>query len=621
MKMKKYILALVAVTALVFSSCNDNVLDRPQLTKFTDGNYWRNESDLRLYCNEFYPQYFSGYGTGWSTPWAMLRGYAFDDNVVSSGKQSSFPSSLPSDLGSTKLQGADWRTQWQGQMWNFAWVRKCNIMLDRMETVSKSLLSDEAYKHWTAVARLFRAWEYHRLVITFGDVPYFDHEVKDTDIETLYKKRTPRKEVMEHVYDDLKYALANIRKNDGSLFVNHDVVAAVASRIMLFEGTWQKYHNLDAAFAKKCLEFCVEASEEVMNTGSYSCTRPFRTLFGSDNLAGHPEVIMYRHYADGESTHCVASYSNGEEGGKACNLSLIKSFICNDGKVYQNSATADAQKFDVANLAKTRDSRFEATFFNFAHNRSASMLYADKFISREGASYLRNDDLANLPAKFKSSTNYNDAPVLRYAEVLLSWIEAKAELAASFGGPAVTQADLDRSINALRDRPLDETAIQLGVTKTAHLQLTNMPNDPNRDSDVAPLIWEIRRERRMEFIFESSRLHDIRRWKKINYMDCDKNPDNLFGPWVDFPNEMPAYVAAGSSKVGLLKVRHADGTIVSFDGTNGDQMVGFYHVEKATNRNSFGDEVYLSPIGTAQILQYKDHNVKLNQTKGWENYE
>lgn len=619
--MKKYILIALtlAYSAMLFVSCDDSILDRPDQTKFTDDKFWRSESDLRLYSNEFYPQYFTGYNSSFSTPWAMLRGYAFSDNVVTSGKQSSFPSSLPNDLGSTSLQGADWRTQWQGQMWNFAWVRKCNIMLDRLENVSKSTITDEAYKHWTAVARLFRAWEYHRLVITFGDVPYYDAPVSDADPDDLFKARTPRDEVMGHVYDDLQYALANVRENDGNLSVNRDIVAAVASRILLFEGTWQKYHNDNTTLAKKYLDACVSASEIVMNSGKYSCTMPFRTLFGSDNLAGHPGVIMYRHYVDGEVTHCIASYSNGEEGNSAAgNLSLIKAFICNDGKTYQNSTVADADKFDVPTLAKTRDSRFEATFFNFPHIKSSSLLCQDKFISREGANYVREDNLANLPSKYRSNTNTNDAPCLRYAEVLLNWIEAKAELA-TMGGAAVTQSDLDKSINVIRNRPLDDEAIATGVTKTAPLMLSLLPNDPARDSDVPALIWEIRRERRMEFIYESSRLHDIRRWKKIQYMNCTTHPDNLFGPWVDFPNELPSFLTSG--KVGLLKVRHADGTIVTYDGTNGDQMVGFYQTEKAADRNVFGDEVYLSPVGKNQITDYENKGYVLTQTPLWDNFK
>ena len=55
---------------------------------------------------------------------------------------------------------------------------------------------------------------------------------------------------------------------------------------------------------------------------------------------------------------------------------------------------------------------------------------------------------------YGSNTNTNDAPVMRYAEVLLNWIEAKAELA-TLGGQAVTQNDIDKSINKIRSRPLD----------------------------------------------------------------------------------------------------------------------------------------------------------------------
>lgn len=76
--MKKYILIALtlAYSAMLFVSCDDSILDRPDQTKFTDDKFWRSESDLRLYSNEFYPQYFTGYNSSYSTPWAMLRGYA-----------------------------------------------------------------------------------------------------------------------------------------------------------------------------------------------------------------------------------------------------------------------------------------------------------------------------------------------------------------------------------------------------------------------------------------------------------------------------------------------------------------------------------------------------------------
>ena len=136
----------------------------------------------------------------------------------------------------------------------------------------------------------------------------------------------------------------------------------------------------------------------------------------------------------------IASYSNGVESqAPAPNLALAKSFICQDGKVYQHSDLENAKLLSVANLAKTRDPRFEATFIDHVNINSVTLLYASKFIDREA---LTMDNPKNNPI-YDSNTNTNDAPVIRYAEVLLNWIEAKAEL----GG--VTQEDINASINQL----------------------------------------------------------------------------------------------------------------------------------------------------------------------------
>ena len=70
------------------------------------------------------------------------------------------------------------------------------------------------------------------------------------------------------------------------------------------------------------------------------------------------------------------------------------------------------------------------------------------------------------------------------------------------------------------------------------MKLDALPQDPHRDPTVPALLWEIRRERRMEFAFEFSRIIDLRRWKKLEYMDTDKNEDLLIGTWVNFNNEV-----------------------------------------------------------------------------------
>jgi hypothetical protein len=611
MKFSTYFYSLIA--CLVLLSCKKEVLDRPPLTKVIDGpDFWRNENDLRLYANNFYTNYFNGYNSSFTVDYTPVRGYTFSDDLTGKNVQSNFESSVPTSRGSTS-EAAAWMSQYAGPTWDFAWVRNSNIFIDRLNTVVKPKISEEAYNHWMAVAKFFRGFEYSRLVSVFGDVPYFDKEVLNTDLATLYKDRDNRGVVMDKVYDDFKYVLANIRENDGPLNLNKYIAAGFISRFMLFEGTYQHYHNLDAARAKKYLEFAVEAADIVINSGKYNFSKDFKSLFTSESLAGHPEVLLYRVYdAALNITHSIGSYSNGTEVvGVDPNLVLIKSFIANDGKVWQNSTVPNANSFAIADLVKTRDPRFEASFIDKVNAASATLLYGYKFASREAITYIGK----TYPAAWGSNTNTSDAPVMRLAEVVLNWIEAKAVLAEYYGGPAVTQGDLDKSINAIRNRPLEAAAIAKGVQKTAPLMLSALPNDPAKDAEISDLIWEIRRERRMEFVFEHTRLLDLKRWKKLQYMDFSTNPDYLLGPWVNVKAEIPSYLTTANK--GKVRVKKEDGTIVTWDGTNADAMVGFWMVENGQNRLSFTDKSYLSPIGQAQIIQYQEKGFTLTQTTGW----
>ncbi len=617
------------------TGCED-FLDRPQLDKVQDNDsFWRNETDFRTYSVDFYTWFFTGYNSGYGVNYTPLTGYTFNDDLSSSSKQENFVSNVPGSVGNSYtpsgLAGGSWYRQYSGETWNFGWVRKANIMIQRVDQYKKNLVvgnSDAAYRHWMAVARFFRAYAYYNLVVSFGDVPYFDKPVDETNLPEMFKDRDNRQVVMDHIYDDLKYAIDNsyLLDNGSSQYVNKYVIASIASRIMLFEGTWEKYHkvksidNVDRV--EKYLKFCVEAADVVKNSNKYKCARDFRSLFGSPDLKGHPEVIFYRNYTATMTTHSVASYANGYEGqGKAANLQLIKAFVCNDGQPYKTSSLANANDFKLSELAKTRDPRFEATFFCFPEKKSATLLYSDKFISREGASFWDKDGIR--PSQYGGAVNENDAPVIRYAEILLNWIEAKAELAQTYGGSyTCSQTDINESINQIRKRPLDPDAERAGVHQTAPLDISMIPNDPDRDSDVSPLLWEIRRERRMEFVFEFPRLLDIKRWAKISYMDNIKYPDTMFGTWVDFNNDSdvkawlddPQYTKPNGPK---LIVRTADGTEITYDKTNRDKMVGFFKLINVQPRDPFTDRVYLSPVGVQEIQEYKAKGFTLTQTQGW----
>jgi hypothetical protein len=620
--MKKIEYIILVGFVLAFTACNDDVLDRPAMTSFTDGTYWTSEAQIESYCNEYYPTFFVGYNSGWSTAYAPSPlGGVFNDDVANVSLQQQFLDVTPANGYRSTSANTDWIYQWEGALWNFAWVRKSNIGLDRIETITKENMSQEAYNHWTGVLRFFRAWQYYRLVLSFGDVPFFDKEVGSADLETMYKDRDPRGVVMDAVYDDLKYAIDNVRADDGRQKVNKYIVAAMAAEIMLFEGTWETYHNLDAARAKKYLEFCVEAANVVINSGNYAFDTPFHQLFGSLGSLGDEckEVIAWRDYSATTSKHAVSSYCNGIEAQSiAPNLSVLKSFIRSDGTVETNWARS------IGDLMKDLDPRCESTFNDEPRSQSATQLYFNKYIDRTGSKiYLQP---GTPPAQYGSNTNYADAPCIRLAEVVLAYIEAKAVLAEKHGGAAVTQADLDKSINAIRKRPLDAEAIAKGVKQTQPLTLGAYPNDPARDADVTPLMWEIRRERRMEFVYEQKRVIDLRRWAKItDYMDNTKHPETMLGCWVDLPNESPATIwdkgIPTNVPVGLnvRAVVKANGSKVVWNGSNAADMVGYYVPDNATARKAFGTEVYLCPLPKDLIQQYADMGYTLTQTPGWEN--
>lgn len=611
-------------------SCDD-ILDRPEKNSPSDQHFWKTEIDLSLYANGFYANYFIGYGQGWSASYSPFRGYGFSDDVASTGTQANFTSSLPSSVFSTSETAVGtYSTEYTCPSMVFSWIRRANIMMDRIENQAKANISAEAYNHWMAVAKFFKSYSYCRLVERFGDVPYFETQPEATDFDELYKDRDSRIFVMDKVYDMSKDVLANMRTNDGTDMLNRYVAAAFISRWFLFEGTWQKYHGGDQAAAKKYLEMARDAAQLVMESGKYAIDKPVRELWGSQDLSSK-EALMVRHFLDTEAVrHCVASYSNSTESQSGLNLAFLKSVIRQDGKPYTTSSLCDGndpKSLSLPVMGKTCDPRFEASISDLPVQSSSTLVYQCKFIDR--AAWNMSNKERGVQPIYQSVTNTNDAPVIRYAEVLLSWIEAKAELAL-IGGAAVTQDDIDRSINVLRDRPLDDVAKAKGLKNTAHMQLAdiNASFDPERDADVDPLVWEIRRERRLEMVFEHSRILDLRRWHKLDYMDNQAHPETMRGPWVDFAND--TYKGPGKPEdkdgqvaiSGLLKknstqVQKLDGTIVTYDGTNAADMVGFYLPTAVKPRNAFYERSYLSPIGTQDISNYAVKGYTLTQTTGW----
>ena len=578
---------LLLATAVSFSSCDDFLTRDPQDTVTDVPSFWNNEENLRTSFLDYYTYFFPGYRSGWN------RADNFAETNVADWTDDNAQEVATLFTKVAPTTDAD--------NWDFEKIRNMNLLLSRIQSSS---LGEEAKNHWSGVARLFRAMEYAKLVQKFGDVPYYDAVVGSTDNEQLYRARDPRTTVMDKVNEDLAFACANIRVNDGTkgLTVNRAVAQGFASRIMLFEGTWQKYHANNTAKAAEYLKAAKDYAAALMQTNAYSIAPSYKSLTTSEDLAGNPEIIMYRSYVENVVMHSLMSFQNTEMEKSSPSRSFIDAFLTKNGLPIHQAGNTDYKGKEYAKEIQNRDPRLADNIDEESGLRlngvaavyAASGYYANRYV---------NKDLINKPGGM-SSTNTTDAPVMKLNEVMLNYIEAAAELA-DLGQYTLTQADFDKTINAIRDRQ---------STQMPHLTLAGNAlkvngveiNDPDRDATVKPIIWEIRRERRVELAYEGLRFNDLRRWGKLEYADMTKNKKLNMGAWInkaDYPENAEA----------LAKITLCDenGNIVT--GNEGYIMP----ITEVAKMRVMADKDYLYPIPVDQITMYENHGFKLTQNPGW----
>lgn len=582
---KRYSLIAFLMFALASLTSCDDFLECPPFDSIDDTEFWQNETHIRTYSYGFYPTFFNGYGTS-KLIGGSSYGYgdSFNDDIGGTTQSEFTPIRVPdSDSG-----------------WDFGAIRKANYMLEKVYTVPG--LSEEALNHWVGISRFFRGVAYANLVFGYGDVPFFNHRLDVAERDELYKDRDPRTVVVDSIMNDFKFALENVRTDDGTLTINRYVVAAMVSRLMLREGTFLKYHNkgIDANgvdIASKAIALSRDAALVVMNSNKYAIAEDYNALFASEDLSGNSEVIFYRQYLTGVLEHCVLTYNNAE-GQAGGNKSLLDSYLMKDGKPIGLSNTWDGKT--ATGYFSQRDPRINETFRekyyllgldNTPFNYSRTGFSMRKFMDDSKAT---STDLV-----YRQQNNVTDCPLLRYAEVLLNYAEARYELG------ELTQADLDKSINVIRARKGVEMP---GLEMVGDAPAVNGEtfDDPKRmelnpEGDVSSLLWEIRRERRVEMCFEGVRYNDLKRWKKLDYMYNGTNPDIRLGAYISY---------ADYPKVDTKEVTIYGG------GTE-----GYYLSNTGAQRQAPQDKNYVKPVPKDQIQLYKDNGYTLSQTDEWESEE
>lgn len=608
--MKKIIknCALLVAATLIGTSCNDSFLDRQPTHDLNKGVYWKTLNDLEVFTNGIYNEaanntggyYFllgftndpySGKTMGVIVQEAMTDNYASKDgaqtwaSAIAAGKENK-PSGNPSNYGG----------------WRWSILRRCNEMLTNYEKVSAKQEEKDKY---AGEALFFRTWFYLDKVQFYGDVPYITQPLA-TDSPELYSKRDPRKTVTDNMLEDItlacKYLPAKWPANKPNR-ITKGAALALKSRFCLYEGTYRKYHNLGDH--DKFLEEAVKASEEAMTLGYsiYNTSKPkedYKALFTSDNLEGNPEVMLYRKYENGVFMHRQSGYiANIFAGGTK---DFVDDYLCleADGTakpvglstIFKDNTPEETFDNRDPRLAQTfLDPRDAASTLNGANAKLTFPRLGDMtgWTSATGYHLRKYYDKAQDAKGFGLETS--DAPLFRYAEVLLNLAEAKAELG------TISQEDLDKTVNELRKR--------VGMPGLN----INPPMDPKYAGEgLTALLVEIRRERRVELSFELLRYQDLMRWKQgkklgervlgMRFEDADFNATRYDG------------------KIYKPGTDDAGKPVYTFS-VNGKQYIDVYGgTEYAADKRSFDEKKhYLHPIPTNVISM--NPNLGPNN-QGWE---
>ena len=475
---------------IAFASCKkDSFLNRYPLSDVSPENFFKSESDLQVYCNQYYSQLPVQYFVN------------VDDN-----SDDKAPQAINQFLDDTyTIPSAA-----SGTSWDFSFIRTCNFFL---ANYSKANISDSIKNIYVGETLFFRANDFWTKVKTFGDVPYINTYIVDTSKSVLYGSRMPHQQVMDSVLSDLNFAVAHLPVNalDGRL--NVYMALALKARICLWEGTYREYFGTgDQA---TYLQAASDAAEQIMNSGAfsiYSTGSPqsdYYNLFIQDELLGNPEAIMPMRYL---TTVLTNNYDRElGQAGDGYSKDFVRSFLCTDGlptalsPLYKGDDSLDAE-------VKNRDPRLAQQIatrgFNFLNGDTISLPRIGTTVTSTGYQPIKGRS-SSLAAWNASQSTY-DVFIFRYAETLLIEAEATAELG------TCTQTTLDLTINKLRDR--------VGMP---HMILANLVKDPKSDFPALPvLIDEIRRERRVELGSEGFRFDDLHRWNAGNLIN---NPETILG--------------------------------------------------------------------------------------------
>lgn len=637
MKNKIFQYMAMGVAVVGMTACND-FLDRVPQSDITPGSYFTSEADLNAYVINQYT--FTSVSPG-------SYGISVFGNDNGTDNQAAMSASSFWQPGVWQVPQNVNNDSWT-DAWNFTRIRQINYFFDQVlpKYESKAITGNEAnIRHYIGEAYLIRAYDYYNKLVTIGDCPIFEVALPDDqEILTAASKREPRHKVARFILGQIDKALEYLMETPpgGKNRISRDAAYLFRSRVALFEGTWLKNHkgtafvpggsgwpgnsadldgfNIDTEinyFLTECMTSAKVIGDKLVNNltentdtkegfdVNLNVLNPYYAMFCDPDMEKYDEVLMWRAYNEEQGvTHNIQMQLIRNGGGSGWTRGLVNSFLMRNGlPIYADGSGYDPEweKDGVKATLQDRDSRIQqftkkdgdVDFYTFAGEES----YFDPTWMVRGASEtkivtgfaLKKGKYYDPNMEVSHQKGITGSIVFRGTEALLNYMEACYEKNGSIDATA------DSYWRALRTR----AKVDPDYSKT--IAATDMNEEAKWDFGayskgqlVDATLYNIRRERRNEFIGEGMRWNDLKRWRA-----CDQvNGYQIEG--LRFWGSIYENTMLSSTGEDLVKVDVEGGTGNISDQAISGVYIRPYQVSRKNNNvfdgYKFTPAHYLSPI-------------------------
>ena len=580
MKKMKYIniakVLLLSCSLAILPACDDFLDEEPQ-SEVSPEKYLLNESQLEAYVNKYYADYDNWKSDsddkGGMIPsfWGSENGSTYKDDNATDNQQGT----------NGRYLKDTWTVGQSGGKWNFTNINALNYYL---QTVVPRLENGELtgtesnLKHLVGEGYFLRALEYFFRLQRLGDFPIVKTVLPDEqEALTEASKRSPRNEVARFILSDLDQAISLMNNNVKKTRLSKNAALLLKSRVALFEATWEKYHagtalvpngtgwpgagkdyNAGYQFPSGSIEkeiefFLTEAmsaasqvadavqlteNNQIIRDQASKGKNPYYDMFASHDPSGYSEVIMYRGYdlSLNNSHHFNHYLYSGGNTGYTHQFEQV--FLMENGLPVYAAGSGYAGDDYIADTKIDRDWRWRLFMKAPKEAKAVDNIATVEYFPEAPRLYVSDAKNATSTGYIQGkgySLDYNDQllgedqtafVVYRASEVYQNYIEA------SYLKNGNIDATADKYWKALRTRAGVDTDYQKTINATdMSKEALNGWDAYSHGALVDATLYNIRRERRCEFIGEGFRYMDLIRWRALDQLNgYQLEGAKIFGP-------------------------------------------------------------------------------------------